>query len=225
MLSIGKLTPGRADYYVEQVQAGQDEYYTGDQAEPGHWVGKAAGRLGLEGEVSAEAFRRILDARDPTSGEPLGVPATTAKRLAGFDLCFSAPKSVSVAWALGLPDLAGAIAAAHDRAVAQAVEAIEAEVVRARRGIGGQVLVETEGLVGAAFPHRSSRAGDPQIHTHLVVANATPDDQGRWSALDGARLYRWTKTVGYLYQAALRAEMAELGFAWGPVRKGCADLA
>src|ERR1700688_851156 len=106
MLSIGKLTPGRAEYYVEQVHAGADEYYTADQAEPGHWTGKAAALLGLEGEVSPEAFRRVLDARHPLSGEPLGVPMTAAQRVAGFDLCFSAPKSVSVAWALGPPELA-----------------------------------------------------------------------------------------------------------------------
>lgn len=225
MLSIGKLTPGRADYYVEQVHAGQDEYYMSDQAERGYWTGRAAARLGLEGDVGAEAFRRVLDGCHPGSGEPLGAPSTTANRVAGFDLCFSAPKSVSLAWALGPPEMAKAIAGAHDRAVAQSLEAIEEEVLRARRGAGGQVSIETGGLVAAAFPHRSSRGGDPQLHTHVVAANITPDDSGRWSAPDGARFYRWAKTVGFLYQAALRAEMGELGFSWGPVRHGHADLA
>ena len=103
MLSIAKLSAGRAEYYLEQVHSGADEYYTADQAEPGYWTGKAAGRLGLGGQVSPEAFRRVLDARHPGSGDPLGVPATSAKRVAGFDLCFSAPKSVSVAWALAPP--------------------------------------------------------------------------------------------------------------------------
>jgi hypothetical protein len=117
------------------------------------------------------------------------------------------------------------VTGAHDRAVSQAVEAIEAEALRARRGAGGRDVIATRGLVGAAFPHRSSRAGDAQLHTHVVVANMTPDDQGRWTAPYGGRLYSWAKTVGYLYQSALRAELSELGFGFGPVRKGAAELA
>lgn len=227
MLSIGKLTPGRADYYVEQLPAGRDEYYlAGEQDGAARWLGSAAGRLGLDGEVTADAFRALLDGRHPISGEPLGLPRTTARRVAGFDLCFSAPKSVSVLWALGGPELAPAVASAHDRAVAAAVEALEAEAVRARRGAGGARLEETGGVAAAGFAHRSSRAGDPQIHTHLVVANLTPDHDGRWTSLYGARVYRWAKTLGYLYQAELRANLTrELGVTWAPVRNGLADIA
>jgi len=224
MLSIGRLDASRADYYVDQVQAGRDEYYISDQAEPGYWVGKASELLGLRGEVSAEAFRRVLDAQHPASGEAL-VSARADKRVAGFDLCFSAPKSVSVTWALASPALAADIARSHDRAVAQAIGAIEAEVVRARRGAGGHELVETQGLVGGAFAHRSSRAGDPQLHTHVVVAQMTPDAEGRWSAPWGKRFYHRSKTVGYLYQAALRQELHNIGFGFTQVRNGAADIA
>ncbi len=81
------------------------------------------------------------------------------------------------------------------------------------------------GLVGAAFRHRSSRAGDPQLHTHVVVANAAQDPDGRWSALDGRHLYAQARTAGFLYQAELRAGLTErLGVEWGPVVKGNADL-
>jgi conjugative relaxase-like TrwC/TraI family protein len=224
MLSIAKLSAGRAEYYLEQVHAGADEYYTPDQTEPGHWTGKAAELLGLVGQVRPEAFSRVLDALHPDSGEPLGVPTTSAKRVAGFDLCFSAPKSVSVAWALAPRQLADAIVGAHDNAVGQAVSAMEAEALRARRGAGGRDVVPTVGLVGAAFPHRSSRAGDPQLHTHVVAANITPDAEGRWSAPYGHRIYAWAKTVGYLYHAELRAGLAELGFGFAPVRKGAAEI-
>lgn len=225
MLSIGKLTAGRADYYVEQVQAGADEYYTSDQAEPGYWVGRGSARLGLQGQVIADAFRAVLEARHPETGEPLGVASTRAERVAGFDFCYSAPKSVSVAWALAPPELAEGIARAHDRAVAQALGAMEDEALRARRGHAGKDVIGTEGFVAAAFPHRSSRAGEPQVHTHVVAANAVPGEDGRWSALYGGRLYAWAKTTGYLYQAALRHELAELGFGFGPVTKGAAELA
>ena len=226
MLSIGKLTPGRADYYVDQLPIGADEYYlAGEQDGTARWLGQAAGRLGLDGPVTPEDFRRILDGCHPGRNEPLGVPNTTARRVAGFDLCFSAPKSVSVMWALGGPDLAAAVASAHDRAVTSAVAALEAETVRARRGAGGSRLEETGGVAAAAFAHRSSRAGDPQIHTHVVVANLTPDGEGRWTSLYGARVYRWAKTIGYIYQAELRAELTRrLGVSWTPVRNGMADI-
>ncbi len=73
--------------------------------------------------------------------------------------------------------------------------------------------------------HRASRAGDPQLHTHVVVANLVQADDGRWSALDARRLYAHAKTAGYLYEARLRAELTrELGVEWTPVRNGIADI-
>ncbi len=82
------------------------------------------------------------------------------------------------------------------------------------------------GLVAAAFRHRTSRAGDPQLHTHVLVANLTLGADGRWSALDGRRIYAHAKTAGYLYEARLRAELTrELGVEWTPVRNGIADIA
>ncbi len=227
MLSIGKLTGGRASYYVEQLPGGADEYYTRGGAEtPAVWLGSASAALGLAGRVDPTSFGRVLAALDPASGEPLGVPRTTSRRLAGFDLCFSAPKSVSVAWGLADTAVAEVIAAAHDRAVAETLDVLESEVVRARRGKRAATLVETAGVVAAGFGHRSSRAGDPQLHTHVVVANLTVDGDGRWSALAGDRVYRWAKTLGYVYQASLRAGLVEaLGVRFGPVRNGAADIA
>src|SRR5688500_20178566 len=94
-----------------------------------------------------------------------------------------------------------------------------------RRGAGGTHVIAGNGLVAAAFRHRTSRAGDPQLHTHVLVANLTLGADGRWSALDGRRLYAHAKTAGYLYEARLRAELTrELGLEWGPVRNGIADV-
>ena len=87
------------------------------------------------------------------------------------------------------------------------------------------VRLPGRGFVAAAFRHRSSRAGDPLLHTHVVVANATQAADGRWTALDGRELYRHAKTAGYLYQAVLRAELTrELGLRWQPVEHGTADI-
>jgi conjugative relaxase-like TrwC/TraI family protein len=148
-------------------------------------------------------------------------------RVAGFDLTFSAPKSVSVLWALH-PDaqVRAAVAAAHDVAVGDALGFLESDALRARRGNGGGRRVEVEGLVAAGFGHRSSRAGDPQLHTHVVAANLVRDRSGRWSAPDSRAVYRHARTAGFVYQARLRHQLTQsLGVGWAPVRSGQGDLA
>ncbi len=96
---------------------------------------------------------------------------------------------------------------------------------RGRRGHGGAVVEEASGLVAAAFRHRTSRAGDPQLHTHVLVANLGRGLDGRWSALDGRRLYAHARTASFVYQAVLRGELTRtLGVEWSPVRKGIAEV-
>jgi hypothetical protein len=86
--------------------------------------------------------------------------------------------------------------------------------------------VRGNGFIAAVFQHRTSRAGDPLLHSHAVIANLTRGPDGRWTALDGRALYAHAKTAGYLYQAVLRRELTRsLGVAWGPVRRGVADVA
>lgn len=93
-----------------------------------------------------------------------------------------------------------------------------------RRGAGGRQVLRGRGFVAGVFRHRTSRAGDPALHTHVVVGNMT-EAEGRWSALDGRLLYRHAKTAGYLYQAALRATLTEeLGVQWTTVTNGTADV-
>ena len=82
------------------------------------------------------------------------------------------------------------------------------------------------GLVAAAFRHRTSRAGDPQLHTHVLVANLGRGPDGRWSALDGRRLYAHARAASFVYQAVLRSELTRsLGLEWLRVHKGIAELA
>ena len=107
---------------------------------------------------------------------------------------------------------------AHDAAVDAALAVLEDEACRVRRGRGGARVLAGDGFVAAAFRHRTSRAGDPHLHTHVVVANlahARATTAGR--ALDGRQLYAWCRTVGYLYEAHLRAELTRrLGVEWEP---------
>jgi conjugative relaxase-like TrwC/TraI family protein len=225
MLSLGKLQPGQQQYYLATVAAGAEEYYTGAKEAPGEWTGRSAARLGLVGEVDAETLHLVLEGRDPRTGERL-TRAQGAPKVPGFDATFCAPKTVSLLFALGDPEASNEVRNAHDTAMAAAMQVLEVEAARARRGRGGTDRHEAEGFLGASFRHRTSRAGDPHLHTHVLVANLVycEHDQ-RWSALDARGLYGWAKTVGYLYEAQLRAELTHrLGLAWTPVRNGIADI-
>ena len=226
MLSIGKLGQGQEAYYVETVAAGAEEYYVGAGEVPGRWTGVSAVRLGLSGEVGGADLTALLGHLDPATGEAL-TAGMSAPKVAGFDLTFCAPKSVSLLWAFGAREVADEVVAAHESSVAAAFAVMEDEAAQVRRGKAGRHVLDTDGLVAAAFRHRTSRAGDPHLHTHVVVANiGFLDEDGRWSALDARPLYRWAQAVGYLYEAHLRHELTRrLGVGWGPVRHGIADLA
>ena len=116
------------------------------------------------------------------SGERLAV--------AGLDLTFSPPKSVSVLWAAAPAHAREVIWAAHREGVAAAMEFVETEAAWSRTGHNGVRQVDTTGLVHASFDHRMSRAGDAQIHTHVAVANRVRCDDGQWRALDSRAVYR-----------------------------------
>jgi conjugative relaxase-like TrwC/TraI family protein len=226
VLSLGKLAPGQQQYYLDTVARGAEEYYTGAREAPGEWIGTAARRLALEGEVDAETLHHVLLGRDPRTGESL-TRGQGAPKVPGFDVTFSAPKSVSLLFALGDSEISDQVRAAHDVAVARALAALESEASRARRGKTGVEQVPGDGFVAAAFRHRTSRAGDPQLHTHVVIANLVhaPSDD-RWSALDARPLYSWAKTGGYLYEAEVRSELTRrLGVAWTASHHGIADIA
>ena len=146
--------------------------------------------------------------------------------VAGFDLTFSAPKSVSVVFALGDMAAREAVREAHDRAVRASLGYVERTAAAVRRGAGGARVEPADGLVAAAFRHRTSRAGDPQLHTHVVVANLGRGPDGRWSTLDGRRLYGQARTASFVYQAVLRSELSRrLGVEWLTVRNGIAEIA
>src|SRR5690606_20989993 len=108
----------------------------------------------------------------------------------GFDMTFSAPKSVSVLWGLAEPGLRGRIVAAHHEAIATVLRVVERDAARTRIGQGGAVQVPTRGLIAAAFDHYDSRDGDPQLHTHVTVANRVQGVDGVWRTVFSQRLFR-----------------------------------
>ena len=196
-------------------------------------AGEAAAQLG----VTATFVRRLLrtgklegeKARDARTGRELwriqrGHVNTYAaghkppKRRPGFDLTLRPPKSVSVLWALADPDRRAAIRQAHREAVDEVVRYVEGQAIAARHR--GQ-RIDTVGLAAAAFDHRTSRAGDPLLHTHLVAANLALTVADTWRCLDARSLFDHALSGGYLYQAHLRHILTErLGVVWGPVRRG-----
>ena len=225
MLSIGKMVARSEDYYLRTVAAGREEYYTGAGESPGYWLGQGAERLGLSGQVAAGDLKAILAGISPEGQTLGGGGVASAKRVAGFDLTFSAPKSVSLLYGLSERANSARVRAAHAEAVGHAIDYLEHRALRLRRGHGGLEHEDAKGMVAAAFVHRTSRAGDPQLHTHVLVANVAEGADGVWSAPDARLLYAHARTAGYLYQATLRARLSQdLGVRFGPVERGMAEL-
>jgi conjugative relaxase-like TrwC/TraI family protein len=144
----------------------------------------------------------------------------------GFDFVFSAPKSVSLAAMLAAPAVRREVVAAHQAAVHATLGLLEREACGVRLGSGGKQRARGSGIVAALYVHRTSRARDPQLHTHCAIANLTEGLDGAWRALDSRLLLRdWKLSLGYAYQAALRREItARLGWTWHQPVKGLAEL-
>jgi conjugative relaxase-like TrwC/TraI family protein len=243
MLRIAKLHLGGEDYYLEVSAPRRGA--EGLEA-PGEWAGRGSESFGLIGEVSAPRLSAMLagDARFISAGErgPLvrageeGLPVQRSESLgsgrsrvkvAAFDLTFAAPKSVSILFALGGKEVAGQVAESHQAAVSAALSYVERRALALRRrSLGEDRLVATEGALAAGFLHRTSRALDPHLHTHVVLANLALGTDGRWSALDGRGVYAHARATEALYHVQLRHELTRrLGVGFEPSDRGRADIA
>src|SRR5262249_5944721 len=143
-----------------------------------------------------------------------------------IDATFSAPKSVSLLWAFTGAEVASVVSIAHVEAVEAALGFVERQAaVTRRQGGGTRREAGRAGWAAATFVHRSSRAGDPQLHTHAVIPNLVCREDGAWVALDATAFYRWAKAAGSVYQEELRRRLSErLGVGWGPDQNGCREI-
>ena len=169
-------------------------------------------RARMRTEVAREYFvrehgREPADARELASAVALYSRSKTTA-VAGYDLTFSPVKSVSTLWAVADQATSAAIERAHNAAVADALEFIEQEALYTRTGTNGVRQVDARGLVAAAFTHRDSRAGDPDLHTHVAVANKVQTAKdGKWLAIDGRVIFQATVAASETYNTALESHL------------------
>ena len=193
---------------------GRDDYYLRGGEPPGRWAGEAAARLSLDDPVIRSEFEAALNGIDPKTGARLAaLGGRHLNHAAGWDMTFSAPKSVSVAWALSDAGERLEIERAQRSAVAAATRHLEQTAGWARRGKGVALREPTAGLLLAKFDHHVSRELDPQLHTHVFVFNVAPRKDGTWGAIISRELYKAQKQAGAVYRAALAADLERQGYA------------
>jgi conjugative relaxase-like TrwC/TraI family protein len=173
----------------------------------------AADRARVRTAVAREFFlaahgREPIDARE-LAGQIAKDSRPRTQTVAGYDLTFSPVKSVSTLWAVADPAVAAVIERAHQAAVKDALAFIEKHALFTRTGPQGIRQVNVRGLIAAAFTHRDSRAGDPDLHTHVAVANKVQTLDGRWLSIDGRVLFKANVAASETYNTALEQHLRE----------------
>ncbi len=209
MLSISKVkSSAQAVSYYEK-----DDYYRGEDGAvsgQGQWFGRGAERLELSGSVDHDTFKDLLEGRLP-NGQELGSHQDGQRvHTPGWDMTFSAPKSVSILIEAGGDER---LETAHREAARTAMRWVEDNLATYRqREFLGRSLNKSHNLVTAEFNHHTSREQDPQRHTHYVVLNMTTREDGYWVSLHSKPLYEYKMAAGNIYRAELAAQIQTLGY-------------
>jgi Ti-type conjugative transfer relaxase TraA len=226
MLSVKSINSGAnvaatAAYYEGYTVGAEDPGARQHDEPPGRWVGSFAGKIGIGGaQVQRGDIEKSLAGFHPRSGEALSNNAGHEKHKPGYDLTFSAPKSVSIAWASALPDLQRQISEAQQKAVERALaHAEQSGAFVQRAGHAGVEKIPHGEIAAATFEHSSSRAGEPQLHTHAVIANIS--ENGKRVEFDT----RHKMSLGAAYRAELASELQRLGYTIEPDVKGTFRIA
>jgi conjugative relaxase-like TrwC/TraI family protein len=214
MLSISapRTSEAATAYYLamEKDSMGKIGEYYAKEGEVGHWLGVGAKTLGLAGSVIPKDFVALCRGFDQ-HGHALVRNADSKGRRAGWDLTFSAPKSVSVAWSVADDAVRASIDAAHRRSVECAFAFVQEKAGLARTGAQGQALEKGE-LIAAAFTHGTSREQDAQLHTHVFVMNTVLRNDGTAASLASEKIFEYKMAAGAVYQCSLAHEVGSLGY-------------
>ncbi len=191
---------GNLRYYLDLANV---EYFHDGGEPPGQWFGRGAKALGLEGTADKETVKNLAKGLSPDGSKKL-VQLQRVKgktHQAGWDLTFSAPKSVSVALAVADEELRQTLQRCHDEALRTTLEFMQDKLVFSRTGKGGTQLVHAD-MVAAIFQHGTSRAGDPGLHSHVLFMNVGVSD-GKTRTVLSKQIYQWKMTLGALYRSQL----------------------
>lgn len=206
-------------YFEEHLS--RNDYYAAQEIHPGQWIGLGAERLGLAAgqEVGSEAFEALCENQHPQTGERLTLRQNEKdNRRVFYDFTCSAPKSVSVL-AVTLDDKR--LVTAHEEAVEFAFRELESFAATRVRKQGRQTDRTTGNLVAARFTHTTSRALDPQLHTHCTVFNATFDESEQtWKALQAGAMYDAIRYGTEVYRNELAGRIHALGYRTVPAEHG-----
>ena len=209
-------------YYVEHLP----NYYLEPGEPPGVWFGNGAATLGLRDVFDPDAFIAVMAGAHPSDPDRALGGVYTEKSVRGFDVTCSAPKSVSVLFGLGDEYVRNEVTGAHDAAVGALAGWIEAHAHTRYRVAGGVCVLDADGIIAARFRQHTSRALDPQVHSHLVIANRVKSPDGRWLSLDARLIKKDQRSLSAIYHAGLRAELtARLGVRWNVPVNGIAEIA
>jgi conjugative relaxase-like TrwC/TraI family protein len=206
MLSIAKVF--NPEYYEKWTD---DDYYQNQKEEPGVWRGYVAKILDLPEYVEKETYKNLVAGKTPNGSSSL-VQDNGKYHRAGWDCCFSAPKSVSIAMVI---DKRQEIIAAHEQAVDSALRFLEKKAGYTRRGKDGQVNEKLPGLLFSKHRHYDSRAQQPQLHDHCIVYNLAIRSDGSWGTIDSRHLFKWKMAAGAIYRAALSQNLKNIGYTIG----------
>lgn len=214
MLSMKSIKAGggvsKVAAYYEGYQLGAEDPNAKQHDEPnGKWIGAFSERLGFKDSIVHRGeIESALKGYDPKTGNPFSNNAGDERHKPGYDLTFSAPKSVSIAWASASPELQREISAAHQRAIESAIQYAEQTggAFIQREGHAGAIKVPHHEIAAATFEHSSNREGEPHLHTHCVVMNISAN--GKRVDFDT----RYAHTIGTAYRAELARSLEKLGF-------------
>jgi conjugative relaxase-like TrwC/TraI family protein len=206
MISVAQVS----DPFYQLQKANETYQFIGGEL-PGCWAGTGAALEGLVGEIDEETYLNLIQGINPVTGQHLYQQNGKSHRPA-IDAVLSPEKNISLAWARAKPELRLLIEEAHHQSVLETLKFIELHAAYTRRGKDGTEHQKVVGLITAIFQHSTSRANDPQLHSHLTIMNCAKRFDGTYGSLESRYILKWQKAASLVYRAKLAELIREQGF-------------